>query len=153
MSIIRRHLKLIAVAASSALIGASAGVIANAGAASATTKPAAAARSSHALVQPALRRALLHSVHGDLVVATKAGFVSVTFDRGTVQSVSGQQLTMTDATKKQTYQTVTLTIPAGAKVRNNRVTSTLGDLQQGERVLVVQTPARTWVIARTPHAS
>lgn len=151
MSFIRRHMTLVAVAASSALIGAGAGVIANAGAAS-TAKPAPS-RAAHALLRPALRRALLHSVHGDLVVATKAGFATITFERGSVQSVSGQQLTITEGTRKQTYRTVTLTIPAAAKVRNNRAASTLDSLQQGERVLVLQAPARTWVIAHTPRAS
>ena len=84
-----------------------------------------------------------------MVVATKSGFATVTIDRGFVQSVSGQQLTIREGTKNATYKTVTLTIPSSAKVRDNRQASTLSALTAGQRVSVVQAPKRTWVIART----
>ena len=89
------------------------------------------------------------AVHGDLVVAGKQGFVTVTFDRGKVDSVSGQQLTIAEGTKQATYKTVTLTIPSGARVRDDRHTATLADLKAGQRVTVIQAPKQTYVIART----
>jgi hypothetical protein len=82
-------------------------------------------------------------------VATKSGFDTVTIDRGFVQSVSGQQLTIREGTQKATYKTVTVTIPSSAKVRDNRRASTMSALTSGQRVSVVQAPNRTWVIART----
>jgi hypothetical protein len=95
------------------------------------------------------RRLLGRAVHGDLVLAGKSGFQTVTFDRGFVQSVSGQQLTINEGTKKATYKTITLTIPADARVRDDGTKSTLGSLKPGQHVLVVQGPKRTLVIART----
>jgi hypothetical protein len=91
--------------------------------------------------------------HGDVVVRTKAGFFTVTFDRGKVDSVSGRQLTITEGTKKASYKTVTLTIPTGATVRDDRHTASLSDLKAGQRVLVLKAPKRTFVIARTPRAA
>ena len=94
---------------------------------------------AHAAPAPAAleRRA----VHADVVVATKSGFATVTIDRGVVQSVSGQQLTIREGTKKATYKTVTLTIPSSAKVRDNRRASTLSALTAGQRASVVQAPS------------
>jgi GTPase involved in cell partitioning and DNA repair len=93
------------------------------------------------------------AVHGELVVPNGTGFATVTFDRGTVKSVSGNTLTVTDGTRTKTYKDVTLTIPAGAAVRNNGATASLSDLKAGERVVVVQGPKHTWVIARTPRSA
>jgi hypothetical protein len=100
----------------------------------------------------ALRLVARRAVHGDLVVWTKQGFVTITFDRGAVSSVSGQQLTINEGTAKATYKQVSLTIPTNALVRDNRQKATLSQLQQGQRVIVVQTPNRTFVIAHTPKA-
>ena len=88
-------------------------------------------------------------MHGDVVVATRTGFVTVTYDRGIVQSVSGNQLVLADGTKKATYKTVTLTIPATARVRDNGVTTSLSEVKSGQRAIVIQAPHRTWVIAHT----
>jgi len=142
---LRRHMKLVLVAAACVTIGAAGSAIATAGAAgtssTSTTSSAKAARG----------RALLarRAVHGDVVVATKSGFETVTFDRGFVQSLSGRQLTIREGTKKATYKTVTLTIPSNAKVRDDRQPSTLSALTTGQRVAVVQGPKRTLVVART----
>ena len=38
---------------------------------------------------------------------TADGFANVTFERGKVDSVSGQQLTITEGTPKASYKTVT----------------------------------------------
>lgn len=148
MSFIRKHVTLIAVAAICTVIGAGAGVIASAGAASTSTSNGAQnARAAHPRL--AVRRALRGAVHGDLVVATaNSGFANVTFDRGFAQSISGQQLTLKEGTKSATYKTITLTIPSDAVVRDNRQTATLSEIKPGQHVLVLQGPKRTVVIAR-----
>ena len=87
-----------------------------------------------------------------MVVATKSGFATVTINRGFVQSVSGQQLTIREGSAKATYKTVTVTIPAGAVIRDNRQKASLSDVKAGQRVLVLTAPKRTYVIARTPKA-
>src|SRR5438132_429718 len=66
-------------------------------------------------------RTLRRAVHADAVVPTKDGkFVTVTLDRGFVQSLQGDQLTLKEGTRKATYKTVTLTIPSNAVVRYDR---------------------------------
>jgi hypothetical protein len=146
MSTIRRQTKLALVAVSCAALGAGAGAIATAGAASnnpSTTTKRAGTRIG------APHRLAARAVHGDLIVATKTGFASVTFDRGTVKSVSGHQLTLTEGTKKATYKTVILSIAPNARVRDNRHKATLADVTAGQRVTVVQGPSATLVVART----
>ena len=150
MRVMRKHMKLIVVAASCAAIGAAASAIASAGAAS-SSSTAQNAGSTHA--RHLRRVALGRAVHGDLIVATKTGFATATFDRGFVQSVSGQQLTLREGTKTRTYKTVTLTIPANARVRDNRQSATLADLKPGQHVLVFEGPKRTLVIAHDVRSS
>jgi hypothetical protein len=145
MQFLRRHIKFLAVAVSSVAIGAGASAIASAGAASNDTGSATASVARHHWRGALFRRA----VHADLVVATRSGFRIVVVDRGFVQSVSGQNLTIREGTKNATYRTFTLTIPAGAEVRNNRQPATLGALQAGEHVLVIRGPNETYVIARS----
>lgn len=148
MTYLRKHLKLITVAVACVAIGAAGSAIATAGAASNTTSGSAkSAKTARAGV--GVRALERRTVQANLVVATKSGFATVTVDRGFVQSVSGQQLTIREGTKKATYKTVTLTIPSNAKVRENRQSSTLSALTAGQRVAVVQAPQRTWVIARS----
>jgi hypothetical protein len=160
MTFIRKHMKLLTVGAVCAVAGGGAGAIATAGAAGTNTAAANAAGTSagtsaaatstaHATAARRARRALArHAVHGNLIVATRSGFATVTFDRGFVQSVNGQQLTIREGTKKATYKTVTLTIPSSAKVRDNGQSASLSQLSAGQRVGVLQGPKRTWVIAR-----
>ncbi|MGI8411827.1 MAG: hypothetical protein ACR2LV_03785 [Solirubrobacteraceae bacterium] len=148
MTFLRNHLRLLLVGTSCLAAGVGASAIASAGAA---PSPSAAATASAAHVRH--HRALLHrAVHGDLVVHTKAGFVTVTLDRGTVQSVNGQQLTIVEGTRKATYKTVTLTIPANARVRDDRQKSTLAAVKPGQRVMVEQGLTRTIVAAHTPRS-
>ncbi len=148
MKFIRPHLKLIAVAVSCVALGAGASAIATAGAASGTrTRSGASAKAARGL---GLRRLAARAVHGDLVVATRSGFSHVVFDRGTIQSVSGRELTLREATKKASYATVTLTIPSDARIRANGAAVGLDTLQPGQRALVVQAPKRTYVWAHTP---
>lgn len=146
----RRHWKLGVLALSCMAIGAGASLIANAGAA---TSPATgtATHPATARVRGIGARTLLRrAVEANVVVATKDGkFANVTFARGTVSSVSGQQLTIAEGTKKATYRTATMTIPTTARVRVDRRLAALSALTPGERVIVIQTPKRTRVIART----
>jgi hypothetical protein len=94
------------------------------------------------------RRALRGAVHAEAVIPSGGRFVTVTLDRGFVQKVEGNDLTLREGTKSLTYKTVTLTIPANARVREDRKTAHLSDLEVGEHVLVVQGPDRTLVRAR-----
>jgi hypothetical protein len=151
MSFIRKHSKLLVVAGSCAALGAGASAIASAGAATSNSGSTAKTGRNHTGQVRAGRRLAARAVQGNLIVATKTGFVPVTFERGTVRSVSGQQLTLAEGTKKATYKTVTLTIPTNARVRDNRQKSTLAAVTDGQRATVVQTPKATFVIARTPR--
>lgn len=159
MSLIRKHSRLVLVAASCAAIGAGASVIASAGAATGGSAQAAHQRGAFGDRGGAfgrrggLRRLVIRAVHGDVVVKTKQGFVTVTFDRGKVASVNGQQLVLTEGTRTATYKTVTLTIPSNARVRDDRRKASLADLKPGQRVIVVTAPKRTLVIAHTPKGA
>lgn len=150
MSSIRKHSRLLLVAVCCVGLGAGVSAIASAGAAtSGSAKVSAATKRARV---GGLRRFAARAVSGDVVVRTKAGFTTVSFERGTVDSVSGQQLTITEGTAKASYKTVTLTIPANARVRDDRQQATLSDVKAGQRVLVLTAPKQTFVIARTPRA-
>jgi hypothetical protein len=87
-------------------------------------------------------------VHADAVVPNgSGGFETVTLDRGTVVSVSGNQLTITEGTPSATYKTVTLTIASGATVVRDGASTQLSSLQKGDTADVVQTPSTTRVTA------
>jgi hypothetical protein len=151
MTFMPKHLKLLTIGAVCAGAGAGAGAIATAGAAapSTTTTNTAAASATPTAAKTRVRRGLARrSVQGDIVVATRSGFATVTFNRGFVQSVNGQQLTIREGTKAATYKVVTLTIPANAKVRDNGQSAILSQLTAGQRIGVLQGPKVTHVIAR-----
>ncbi len=147
MSFLRRHLRVALVAVCCAGLGAAVSAIATAGAATPSARTAAASPTKSAR-GPAWQRLARRAVHADAVVATKHGFVTVTLDRGYLERVSGDTLTVREATKTATYKTVTLTLPADARVRNNGHRATLGELRPGERVVVLQGLARAQVVAR-----
>jgi hypothetical protein len=87
-------------------------------------------------------------VHSEAVVPNdKGGFDTITMDRGSFASLSGDQLTITEGTASATYKKVTLTIPSGAKVRRNGEQAQLADVKAGDTVLVAQSPAGTIVAA------
>lgn len=153
MSHILKHSRLLLVAVCCVVVGAGASVIAGAGAATSTPAHAKAGHRAHAKHRGGLRRVARHAVHGDVVIHTKAGFRTVTFDRGVVDSVSGQQLKITEGTPKAAYKTVTLTVPANARVRDDHQRTSLSAVKPGQRVLVLVAPKRTIVIARTPHGA
>jgi hypothetical protein len=152
MRFTRKHAALIGAAVVCAAAGAGVSAIANAGASSGTAaRPAFGhARAGRLGAHFGVRRLLLRAVHGQIVVATRMGFRTITFDRGSVQSVNGRQLTLKDGNKRATYQTITLTIPTAARVRDDGQLASLGDVKPGQRALVIQAAARTLVIARTP---
>ena len=149
MKFLRSHWTLIAVALSCAAGGAAISAIQAAGAA---TKPGRSVNSyRHADHRYGFHRLIRHVVHGQIVVATPQGFQTITFDRGWVQSVSGQQLSLREGTKRASYRTVTLTIPSTARVRDDGQLASLSHVRTGQRALVVQAPARTFVFAHTPR--
>jgi hypothetical protein len=150
MKLLKRHYRLVVLAAACVALGAGVSVIASAGAAtpaSGTTSTASSAAVHHRRFGLG-RRVLAGSVQGSLVVHGKSGWVTITYERGVVGSVSGNQLTVTERTKKAVYKTVTLTIPSNAKVRVNRQKATLSQVKSGQHVLVVNGPNRTLVFAR-----
>jgi len=147
MKRIRRYWKLTAVGASCAALGGGLSAIASAGAATTTSTT-----TTHRVVRVGAHRGLLvRAVNGDVVVTTKSGFETVTFDRGVVQSVNGQQLTLTEGTKRTATKTVTLTIPTNAKVRDDGRPASLSNVTAGQRAIMLRAPNHTWVIARTPR--
>ena len=154
---VRRHWKLGAVAVSCAAIGAGASAIANAGASTSTGSSSGSNGSTAAVKRShragGKRRTLLRrAVNGNLVIATRRGYATVKFDRGTVKSVSGQQLTLAEGRANKTpYKTVTITIPSSARVRDDRHEGTLADVKPGQRATVVRAPQRTVVVAHTPR--
>ena len=157
---ISNRARLLAVGTICAAAGAGAGTIAvadaSSGHASNPTSSGSASASSgkghHA--KGGLRRLLRRSVRSQLTVHTKDGFATVTVNRGTVDSVIGDTLTMTDSTPTASDQKQTITLAAASRVRNDRKPAKLSSLTAGERVIVVQLPKRTVVVARpAPSAS
>jgi hypothetical protein len=155
---IRKHWRLGTVAVCCAAVGAGASAIANAGASTSGGSSSSGSSGSSVTTQHAHRaggerRTLLRrAVSGNVVVATKSGYATVKFDRGTVKSVSGQRLTLAEGRgKKAPYRTATITIPSTARVRNDRHQATLADVKPGQRATVLQTPKRTVVLTRTPR--
>lgn len=151
MRLLKRHYKLVALAAACVALGAAVSAIASAGAAtpaSGTTSTASSA-AKHPRRLGLGRRLLAGSVQGGLVVHAKSGWTTVTFERGVVDSVSGNNLTLTERTKKAVYKAVTVTIPSNAIVRVNRQKATLSQLKSGQKVLVFNGPKRTYVTARS----
>ena len=151
-----RLAKAAAVAGACACVGAGAGVLGSASAdnGSGGQANAAAGKGAHQkhhgrhLGAGALRRA----VHADAVVPDgKGGFARATIDRGFVTSVSGDRLTLREGTRRATYQTVTLTIPASARVRDDGRQAKLADVKPGQHAVVLRLPRGTVVRAHDTH--
>jgi hypothetical protein len=141
-----------AVGAVCALVGGAAGIAASSASPPTPTKAAGA---SAVIVQgpgPQLGLGPLADaagppVHSENVVPNKqGGFDTVTMDRGSFPSLSGEKLTITEGTKTATYRTLTLTIP-GASVTRNGQAAKLSDLRSGDTVMVAQSPQGTDVAA------
>lgn len=103
---------------------------------------------------PGERAMLGPAVHASVVVLNKAGtgFITATEDRGTVQSVSGDKLTIKEGIGKVTYRTITLTIPSKATIMRNFSAAALSALKSGDRVRVEQSSEGTDVFAVAPGA-
>ena len=146
-------MRMSAVGAVCALAGATAGIAGSSASSSKPTKTAlpwaAIAGSPGPLMWVgALAGAAGPPVHSDAVVPNeKGGFDTVTMDRGSFSSLSGDQLTITEGTKSATYKTVTLTIPSSATVTRNGEAAKLSDLKSGDTVMVMQSPKATVVAA------
>jgi hypothetical protein len=153
-----RFIRTAAIGALCAVVGTGAGIAGSSGASSSKSS-SESARASHA-GRPAgpFRLAGGPPVHSEAVVPNKAGdkFITVTTDAGTVKSVSGDQLTITEGTKKLTYKDVTLTVSSDATVYRNGAKAALSDLQAGDHVMVSKSSEGTYVDAfdsrhRPPH--
>jgi hypothetical protein len=146
-------MRMSAVGAVCALAGATAGIAGSSASSSKPTKTAlpwaAIAGSPGPLLAFGPRAdAAGPPIHSDAVVPNdKGGFDTVTMDRGSFSSLSGDQLTITEGTKTATYKTVTLAIPSGATVRRNGEAAKLSDLKSGDTVMVMQSPKATVVAA------
>jgi hypothetical protein len=148
-----------AVGATCALVGAGAGIAGS----SASTNHPTKGRMGHAARTGVIRSGMAMGpafaigvpgdaagppVHSESVVPNeKGGFDTVTMDRGTFSSLSGEQLTITEGTKSATYKTVTLTIPSDATVYRNGEKAALSDIKSGDTVTVMQSQSGTVVNA------
>lgn len=151
-----RLAKAAAVAGACAAVGAGAGVLGSASAENNSGAQAGAAGGKGAHQKHQGRHkgagALRRAVHVEAVVPNgKGGFATATVDRGFVTSVSGDRLTLREGTRRATYRTVTLTIPAGARVREGKRQAKLADLKPGERAVVLRLPRGTVVRAHDTH--
>jgi predicted RNA-binding protein len=153
-----RFIRTAAIGVLCAVVGTAAG-IAGSSAATSSKSSSKSSRASHA-GRPAgpFRLGGGPPVHSEAVVLNKAGdkFITVTTDAGTVKSVSGDQLTITEGTKNLTYKDVTVTVSSDATVYRNGAKAALSDLQAGDHVLVSQSSEGTFVGAfdsehRPPH--
>ena len=92
------------VAVCCAALGAGASAIASAGHRSAGRGKSVQRTLGRSVRAGALRRLARRAVHGDLVIATKSGLETVSFDRGRIQSVNGQQLTITEGIRQASLE-------------------------------------------------
>jgi hypothetical protein len=143
----RSRIKLGAVALVCVALGVGISAIASSAASTSTpASPHAGRMQARARIGKLARR----TVQGTFIVHSRSGWATVQFARGTVESVSGSQLTLAEGTKTATYKTITLTLPSKVLVRDDGQKSTLSGVSQGQRALVVIAPRRAWVIAHTP---
>jgi hypothetical protein len=145
-----RMARVAVVGALCALVGAGAGI---AGSSAATKSSSTSAHARKADAPAGLRRGG-PPVHAEAVVLNKAGtgFVTVTEENGTVRSVSGDQVTITESARKQdgssvTYKDTTVTVPSDAKIRRNGETASLSDLKAGDHIHVASSSDGTFVDA------
>jgi hypothetical protein len=142
-----------AVGAVCALVGGAAGIAASSASSPTPTKAAGAPAVTVQGPGPQfglgpLADAAGPPVHSENVLPNKKGaFDTLTMDRGSFSSLSGEKLTITEGTKTATYKTLTLTIPSGASVTRNGVAAKLSDLKSGDTVMVAQSPQGTDVAA------
>lgn len=156
MSISPRVMKTGAVLLSGVALGGAVGFAASASGASTGHVKAHKEQPEHRAraASKSSRARLLHAVSLTAVVPDGRGhFSTLSIDRGTLTSVSGDQLTLKEGRRRFTYKTVTISLPSDATIRLSRQPSSLSALAAGDRVEVVQGPKRTSVIARPPSAT
>lgn len=142
-----------ALAAGCAVVGAVAGIAGGAASPSTTGKAAAGkARPGH--FAPRFRGGHREGlggppVHAEAVVPKRSGsgFETVTEDNGKLKSRSGNDITITEGTRTQTYKDATISVPSDAKVIRDGRKATLDDLKDGDFVRVTRSPERTLVFA------
>jgi hypothetical protein len=140
-----------------AAVGAAGGIAGSAAAPSKTKSKSSTASGSYPTDKPGGRpgRGGPHggpggrAVHSEEVVLNRAGtaFITETEDSGKVKSVSGNDVTITEAIGSVTYKDVTVTLPAGAKIVRNGKTAAVGDLKAGDFIHVSQSSDGTFVFA------
>lgn len=155
MTSVLKQWRMVGVGACCAAAGIGAGAVATAGASTSGSSPSTAKHAGHRHAgdkRGGARALARRAVHGSVVVHAKGGFRTVTWDRGTVSAVNGDQITLAEGTPTATYRKVTLTIPSGARIRDNRAKATLASVKPGQRAIVIRRPKRTVVVAHTPKA-
>lgn len=151
MSMSPRIVKASALVLSGAALGGAGGYAASASGASTGQGTGAKQAGNRAHGRGArLRRAVSITA---VVPAGEGKFATVTVQRGVLTSMSGSTVTLREGTRKATYKTVTLTLPADTKVRLARKPSSLSALSAGDRIAVVQGPHRSVVAARPQKSS
>ena len=137
-----------------ALVGALAGIAGSAAAPSKSEKKSAAKaqRQADHMKRKALRRAFRRGpgpagigfrfgpVHAEAVVPNEdgTGFVTVTTDAGTVNSVDGTTVHVKEGTDKKVYKDdVAIDVGNDAKVIRNHEDAKLSDLKEGDHVRVI----------------
>jgi hypothetical protein len=83
------------------------------------------------------------AVHSEAVVPNQAGtgFVNVTTDSGTLNSVDGTTVDLKEGTDTKTYDaSVKVDVGDNAKVYRDGQTAQLSDLKAGDHVTVIQSP-------------
>ncbi|UTI64986.1 hypothetical protein NBH00_01975 [Paraconexibacter antarcticus] len=139
-----------AIGAVCALAGAGAGI---AGAGAATKSPTRSAGTTNGAMSiprdGGPRGGHDRAVHAVETVLNKAGtaYISETEDNGTVKSVSGSDVTITEGTTAVPYQDVTVTIPSGATIQRNGSSATVADLKAGDDIHVSVSDDGTTVFA------
>jgi hypothetical protein len=144
------RLKFAATAAACAVVGAVAGIAGAAASTSTTKRPSPGTHGWRGIGPRGPGRIGVGPVvHEQAVVLNQAGtgFITATIDQGTVKSVSGSQLAITEGIGKVTYKTVTVTVPSGATITRDFATASLGALKAGDRVRVEQSSEGTQVFA------
>jgi len=137
-----------------ALVGALAGIAGSAAAPSKSDKKSAAQAQKQAdhIKRKALRRAFRRGpgpagigfrfgpVHAEAVVPNKdgSGFITVTTDAGTLNSVDGTTVHVKEGTDKKVYKDdVAIDVGSDAKVIRNHEDAKLSDLKEGDHVRVI----------------
>ncbi len=92
----------------------------------------------------------IHSVSVQLNQA-RTGYVTVTSDSGTIQSVdpTGDTVTVVEGLSSSPYATATLSVPSGATIQLDGKTSTLSALAAGDHVTVSSSSDGTTTVFAT----